>query len=177
MSESLCLWFTYVQHHCATFVHKLLDCFQCLVTLWQLLDDWMVLLDSDNDKAETSTSVQHTQLNNDHNNTHPTPSSTKTAIAAESTVSAGTDAESLKQTLTEMETDSPTTAISTLSKSFGEECTMQTELVCPGDDSSVISSVSKTRNGDLHERSPAIPRICALIQAFYLCTQNSKGKK
>jgi hypothetical protein len=35
----------------------------------------------------------------------------------------------------------------------------------------------KEKGEALAKKTPAIPRICALIQAFYLCTQSSKTKE
>ena len=153
--------------------------FQCLVTLWQLLDDWMVLLDSDNDSTKISPPAQRTEHSNDHSNTHPTPANTDTATAAESPVTAGTtEAEPSKQTVREGQMDpSATAAKSKLCKPSGEGSVTQIKAACPSDDTPAMPSATETEGGDQHVQSPTIPRICALIQAFYLCTQSFTEQK
>ena len=163
------------------------------MTLWQLLDDWMVLLDTDSEDkdADVLNAAHQRRLNNAHSNLHPAPTDTQTTAATESSFSAGTDAEPskqmatetktnaepLKQMVTDTKTDSSATAMGKLSKPPGEDSVTQTKLICPGDAAPAMPSASKTRGGVQCEKSPAIPRICALIQAFYLCTQNFKEKK
>lgn len=162
------------------------------MTLWQLLDDWMVLLDTDNEEdADILTAAHQRRLNNVHGNPHPAPTDTQTTAATESSFSAGTgaepskqmametkmNAEPLKQMVTDTKTDSSATAMGKLSKPPGEDSVTQTKHICPGDAAPATPSASKTRGGVHCEKSPAIPRICALIQAFYLCTQNVMEKK
>ncbi|KAK7107145.1 hypothetical protein V1264_015110 [Littorina saxatilis] len=138
---------------------------QCLLTLWQLIDDWMVFLDTDDRSAKSSSSGQPS------NNTENTGSSDSTPTkASPSPVVGDTDSEPT-QVCTDLSAKTDNT-----SKPSEEKSVAQNDSVCPEEESQSVSSAAKTEGGDQARRSPEVARICALIQAFYLCTQNSKEK-
>lgn len=129
----------------------------------------MVLLDKDNATTEPDISQQkvkkHSLGDSSNSNTLPTnqPVGNPPVTPLESTQKARTD-------LSNDENSTPKVC-DNLSNSKRDS--MNLTEGCP---QPVISSSENTVNNQ-ESRSPAVARICALIQAFHMCTQTSKGKR
>lgn len=146
----------------------------CLLTLWQLLDDWMMLLDNDNNNPKMQAVQELTQLSSDLGSLGLSPPCNGTALAVE-TLPSSFDANSTKETLKDVIRDSSTSALEKMAKPVKEDCVRQTLETSSDKETLMTSSASKV-GVPWQRQSPAIPQICALIQAFYLCTQTSSEK-
>ncbi|XP_076444594.1 E3 ubiquitin-protein ligase HACE1-like isoform X2 [Babylonia areolata] len=154
----------------------------CLLTLWQLLDDWMLLLDNDNNNPKTQAATEISQTNNDPGNLCLSPPCNGTAPAVE-TVASDIDPIPMKETWKDVIKDSPPAA--SLEK-VGKAPVKEDGGVVPScgaspDKETVVTPSASTGGSDgvqqqQQQQSPAIPQICALIQAFYLCTQTSSSE-
>ncbi|KAL8586648.1 hypothetical protein ACOMHN_040156 [Nucella lapillus] len=145
----------------------------CLLTLWQVLDDWMMLLDSDNNNPKKKDIRELSQIGNDLASLGLPPcNGTPLAVATPASATRETRKDVIKDSSSSSSSPSEKVA-----RPVKEDCVRRASSSDNKETLTSLSSASSRVGGRPSQRpSPAIPQICALIQAFYLCTQNAREK-
>lgn len=138
-----------LEHYCTLFPSTLsISIFQCLLVLWQLLEDWLALMDLET-KTKPSTDMEDDQ-----------PPKIVTGPETSSAIS---------KTLADNPSTEQTTAVQ--ENNYCSNCEGKInpqKAVLPSHDGKSLEETVLVKIS-----SPGVPNVCALIRAFYLCSQNS----